>query len=286
MEYKNELLYHNVAKFLVENVVDFEEIVDKWEFLKLNEFNWNDFLDAKELKLIREEDQKVYTEHIASIDKRIVAVARIFSISLNQCYLRKKLLTKLEDNVEKYQSVLDSLDFITSCYKQAISEIEAAIEKERAKEGYDYDLDNVVATIFRSEVDRTKENYNKWLRPCQKIVKDIEKIKSETEKYHSLLIESVEVAKAHLSKEVQIKDKAADKMHAMREHFLYNVTNYNRLGSTERELSPDDIGTSKSMNSEETSLSPDNTASSASEKVAETAAAGSFMMDDLGLESI
>ena len=60
----------------------------------------------------------------------------------------------------------------------------------------------------------------------------LQNLKTETEKYHSTLQQAIELADVRLQTEIEIKDRAQEKMHIMRKEYLHSVTHYNRLGST------------------------------------------------------
>ena len=235
MRYKKELLLLNVENFTLEDVVDFDATHDKWDFLKCDTFNWDNHLQAREKELITEDDAIIYHEHSSSIETEISTVARIFSISLNQCFKRKTLLEQLKFNSLQYESVLNSLHFVITQYETTIKEIDKEIQAQSTKT-HEYDNKNSVLNVFRDSVDKARQNFFHGLEHYKtaytKMTSYLQNIKTETEKYHSTLQQAIELADVRLQTEIEIKDRAQEKMHIMRKEYLHSVTHYNRLGST------------------------------------------------------
>ncbi len=235
MGYKKELLQLNVEKFALEDVVDFDAIHDKWEFLKFDTFNWNNHLPAKEKELVSEDDSIVYYEHSSSIEKEISNVARIFSISLNQCYKRKIFLEQLQFNSLKYDSVLNSLHFLIMQYDSAIKEVDKEIESQPTV-GHEYDNNSVVINAFRDNVEKSRQNFYYGLENYKiaftKMIAYLKTVKTETEKYYSALQQAIELTGVRLQTELEIKNRAQEKMYSMRTEYLHSVARYARFGST------------------------------------------------------
>ncbi len=234
MGYKKELLQLNVEKFIVEDVVDFDTIHDKWEFLKFDPFNWDNHLEAQEKELISEDDSMVYSEHSSSIEKEILNVAKIFSISLGRCFKRKTLLEQLQLNSSKYESVLNSLHSVISQYDASVKEIDTEIQSNST--GYEYADRNNVFNALRGFIDKSKQNFQHGLEHFKiastKMKTYLQAVAEETEKYHAMIANAIELTKVHLQTEIEIKNRAQEKMHSMRKEYFHSASHYNRFGST------------------------------------------------------
>ena len=223
MRYKKELLQLNVEKFTLEDVVDFDATHNRWEFLKFDTFNWDNHVAAKEKELVSEDDNIVYYEHSSSIEKEISTVARIFSISLNQCYKRKMFLEQLTFNALKYDSVLNSLHLVITQYDTAIKEVDKETT-DQPTEGHEYDNNNVIINAFRDNVEKSKQNFYYGLKSYKiaytRMVAYLQTVKTETEKYYNTLQQAIELTKVRLETELEIKNRAQEKMYSMRKDYL------------------------------------------------------------------
>ena len=203
--------------------------------LEFDTFNWDNHVAAKEKELVSEDDNIVYYEHSSSIEKEISTVARIFSISLNQCYKRKMFLEQLTFNALKYDSVLNSLHLVITQYDTAIKEVDKETT-DQPTEGHEYDNNNVIINAFRDNVEKSKQNFYYGLKSYKiaytRMVAYLQTVKTETEKYYNTLQQAIELTKVRLETELEIKNRAQEKMYSMRKDYLHSVAHYARFGST------------------------------------------------------
>lgn len=235
MVYTNETLYQNTTKYYVEDVVDFETVTDKWNFLKLDRFKLENFVAGKKNKLISDDDIKVYLNLSTSFLQVVQNSTLVFSISLGRCYCRVQFIESLENNADKYTNVIEDISTVIALYKETILEIEgvkiAAKNDASVIEELDHRFYNELANVFRAEANRDKEPYNKWLKSYNRMVEYLECAKKETEEKSIDLLGSIKLAKENLKKEIEIKDKAADKMYSYRHLFVESMSYYNKLGA-------------------------------------------------------
>ena len=239
MNYLKEALIRNVKKYYVEDVIDFDKVPVKWDFLKMDSMSWDNFVEAKSMGLIKEKDRRVFIDHYSSINKSIHGAAKIFSISLNQCYRRKKVLESLEKNDKKYQSVLNDIDYTVAKYKEELDEVNKYVENI---EDLKYDYDNTIFLTFKEKTNQLDQNKQEeikiWIQSFSSIVSSLDSIKKRLTIFHQQLVDAIQHMKENLDLEIDVMQRASEKMHGMRKQYLYSFAYYARLNKKNESTNP------------------------------------------------
>ena len=224
---------------------------------------WDNFADAKAMGLIRNSERVICEEHLSSIEESIHGVAKIYSISLSQCYRRKKILESLEQNQKSFQDLISELTLCIDGYNKELVLIDQQITKiEEVRYTQDKDVHTILFS-FRKEVNQLEINNQKKIKSFVQffnfIISDLTTTKTRIEKHHNQLKQSIVKMKECFSMELKIMQKALDKMSGMRDKYLYSFVFYNKLSSTKKDQVKEtkSAHSSSEIDSEDLSLEED-----------------------------
>ena len=262
MNYFRTTLLRNTDYF-VENVIDYDQVSSKWDFLKMDPMKWDNFADAKAMGLIRNSERVICEEHLSSIEESIHGVAKIYSISLSQCYRRKKILERLEQNQKSFQDLISELTICIDGYNKELVLIDQQITKiEEVRYTQDKDVHTILFS-FRKEVNqleiKNQEKVKSFVQFFNFIISDLTATKTRIEKHYNQLKQSIAKMKECLSMELKIMQKALDKMSGMRDKYLYSFVFYNKLSNTKKDQVKEtkSAHSSSEIDSEDLSLEED-----------------------------
>ena len=225
-----ESLIRNSEKYYVDEVVDYEKISNKWDFLKLDPMPWNDFAEAKSFELTDEISRTTFEEHFASIDYSIYISARIYSICLGQCFRRIKKMEYLQSFVKKYQIIIDFIDEVVVEYHNEVERIKNYIQKK--PENHEYSSSSIIFNI-RNHITTTEQSkYKKLLIPIEYLgflINLLKEIKDFMLKELEKLKRAIIKIESYYNEEKNILQKSLSHMNHIRGNFLYNLIFYYKL---------------------------------------------------------
>ena len=232
MNQLRETLVRNTAKYRLDKVFDYQT-EKKWDFFKLDTMIWNDFVDAKSMGLTNEKIRTIYEEHTSSIEASIHGAAKIYSITLNQCYKRKKQIAYLIRQEKKYQNIIKFIDTNAKQYYEELKKIQQySTDIERIKYITNY-TDNSTLFNFREDISQLEQNQQlnikEFVEFFNYLLEALKSLKARMEKEQEELLRTIEKNKDSFNKEVEIMDTAASNMKEMRGNYLCSLVYYVRL---------------------------------------------------------